>query len=110
MTGFFQARALELHEVGYPVAPIPGDRKGPVLPGWTALPTGRQRNSSRYSSAGIKEGRLPAFHVGRLLRVAGEDAIEWRDRYRDAARLEDPQSSGRMLAVRARPLAEAPGS
>jgi hypothetical protein len=41
----------------------------------------------------IKEGRLPAFHVGRLLRVAGEDAIEWRDRYRDAAFLEGPQSS-----------------
>jgi hypothetical protein len=40
----------------------------------------------------IKEGRLPAFHVGRLLRVAGEDAIEWRDRYRDAALPHEPQS------------------
>jgi hypothetical protein len=41
----------------------------------------------------IKEGRLPAFHVGRLLRVAGEDAIEWRDRYRDAVPPEGPRSS-----------------
>ena len=74
MTGFFQARALELHEVGYPVALILSGRKAPVLPGWTALADGQ-----------TTEGRLPAFHVGRLLRVAGEDAIEWRDRYRDTA-------------------------
>jgi hypothetical protein len=52
----------------------------------------------------IKEGRLPAFHVGRLLRVAGEDAIEWRDRYRDAA------ADGAAVVARARPLAEEPGS
>jgi hypothetical protein len=58
----------------------------------------------------IKEGRLPAFQVGRLLRVAGEDAIEWRDRYRDAALSEGPPSTGRMLTARARPLAEEPGS
>jgi excisionase family DNA binding protein len=30
----------------------------------------------------IREGRLPAFRIGRLTRIAGEDAIEWRDRYR----------------------------
>ncbi len=95
MTGFFQARALELHEVGYPVVPIPSGRKGPVLPGWTAFADGQ-----------TKEGRLPAFHVGRLLRVAGEDVIEWRD----AALLEAPRSPGRMLTARARPLAEEPGS
>ncbi len=97
MTGFFQARALELHEVGYPVVPIPGGRKGPVLLGWTAFADGQ-----------AKEGRLPAFHVGRLLRVAGQDAIEWRDRYRDAALPEGPRLSGRMLT--ARPLAEKPDS
>jgi hypothetical protein len=111
MTGFFQARALELHEVGYPVVSIPGDRKGPVLPGWTAFANGQTEEQLEVLiRREIKEGRLPAFHVGRLLRVAGEDAIKWRDRYRDAACLEDPQSSDRMLAVRARPLAEAPGS
>ena len=32
----------------------------------------------------IEKHRLPAFRIGRLIRVAGEDAIEWRDRYRDA--------------------------
>ena len=52
----------------------------------------------------IKEGRLPAFHVGRLLRVAGEDALEWRDRYRDAA------ADGAAVVARARPFAEEPGS
>lgn len=30
----------------------------------------------------IREGRLPAFRIGRLLRIAGEDGLEWRDRYR----------------------------
>ena len=33
----------------------------------------------------IRDGRLPAFRIGRLVRIAGEDAIEWRDRYRLAA-------------------------
>ena len=33
----------------------------------------------------IREGRLPAFRIGRLVRVAGEDALEWLDRYRDAS-------------------------
>jgi hypothetical protein len=99
MTGFFQARALELHEAGYPVELILSGRKAPVLPGWTALADGQTTG-----------GRLPAFHVGRFLRVAGEDAIEWRDRYRDTALSEGPRSPGRMLAARARPLAEAPGS
>ena len=39
----------------------------------------------------IRDGRLPAFRIGRLTRVAGEDAIGWRDRYRDAAILDGPR-------------------
>src|SRR3954469_4760602 len=33
----------------------------------------------------IREGRLAAFRIGRLVRVAGEDALEWVERYRDAS-------------------------
>src|SRR4051794_27791528 len=42
----------------------------------------------------IREGRLAAFRIERLVRVAGEDAVEWRDRYRDAS-LDDGDSSQR---------------
>ena len=41
----------------------------------------------------IKERRLPAFRIGRLLRIAGEDAIEWRDRYRDTTFLDGPRTA-----------------
>src|SRR4051794_41599664 len=32
----------------------------------------------------IREGRLAAFRIGRLVRVAGEDAVEWRGPHPDA--------------------------
>jgi hypothetical protein len=38
----------------------------------------------------IREGRLPAFRIGRFILVAGEDALEWRDLYRDGALFHGP--------------------
>ena len=30
----------------------------------------------------IRDGRLSTFKISRMILVAGEDALEWRDRYR----------------------------
>ena len=43
----------------------------------------------------IREGRLPAFRIGRFILVAGEDALEWRDLYRDSALSQGPQQPQR---------------
>jgi len=40
----------------------------------------------------IREGRLPAFRIGRFILIAGEDALEWRDLYRSGALLHGRQA------------------
>jgi hypothetical protein len=48
--------------------------------------------------AEIREGRLAAFRIGRALVIAGEDALHWRDFYRDAGLAELPKPPGRHAA------------
>jgi hypothetical protein len=43
----------------------------------------------------IREGRLPSFRIGRFIFVAGEDALEWRDLYRDTGIV--PASPSRVM-------------
>jgi hypothetical protein len=44
----------------------------------------------------IREGRLAAFRIGRALVIAGEDALHWRDFYRDAGPADLPKPPRRL--------------
>jgi hypothetical protein len=46
--------------------------------------------SRTFARREIKEGRLPAFMIGRMTLIAGEDALEWRELYRDPPRHRRP--------------------
>ena len=51
--------------------------------------------------AEIQAGRLSAFKIGLRTMVAGEDAMAWRDRHREAGfrRAAYPNAAGRALAA-----------
>ena len=51
--------------------------------------------SRTFAKREIKEGRLPAFMIGRMTLIAGEDALEWRELYRN------PPKPGRRRPPRA---------
>ena len=51
--------------------------------------------------AEIRAGRLRAFKIGERTMVAGEDAMAWRNRHREAGfrRAAYPNAAGRALAA-----------